>query len=81
MVQITWLSLTIVQGSLSSDPWTSASIISRHLIFIINFAEYGLNLLFAEYGLPSALTADFGSQVVSEMFKKKMWREQYHLNI
>lgn len=27
--------------------------------------------LFAEYGIPSALTADFGSQFVTEMFKKK----------
>ena len=39
---------------------TSASTISSHL-----------TSLFAEYGLPSALTADFGSQFVSEMFKKK----------
>ena len=39
---------------------TSASTISSHL-----------TSLFAEYGLPSALTTDFGSQFVSEMFKKK----------
>lgn len=38
----------------------SASTISSH------FAS-----IFAEYGLPSVLTADFGSQFVSEMFKKK----------
>ena len=39
---------------------TSASTISSYL-----------TSLFAEYGLPSALTAAFGSQFVSEMFKKK----------
>ena len=39
---------------------TSASTISSHL-----------TSLFAEYGLPSALTADFGSQFISETFKKK----------
>ena len=39
---------------------TSASTISSHL-----------TSLFAEYGLPSALTADFGSQFISELFKKK----------
>ena len=39
---------------------TSASTISSQLTSI-----------FAEYGLPSALSADFGSQFVSEMFKKK----------
>lgn len=39
---------------------TSASTISSHL-----------TSLFPEYGLPSELTADFGSQFVSEMFKRK----------
>ena len=39
---------------------TSAPTISSHL-----------TSLFAEYGLPLALTADFGCQFVSEMFKKK----------
>ena len=38
----------------------SASTISSHFTSV-----------FAEYGLPSALTADFGSQYVSEMFRKK----------
>ena len=38
----------------------SASTISNHFTSV-----------FAEYGLPSTLTADFGSQFVSEMFKKK----------
>ena len=39
---------------------TSASTVSSHL-----------TSLFAEYGPPSTLTTDFGSQFVSEMFKKK----------
>ena len=39
---------------------TSASTISSHFTSV-----------FAEYGLPSHLTADFGSQYVSELFKRK----------
>ena len=38
----------------------SASTVSSHFTSV-----------FAEYGLPSLLTADFGSQFVSEMFKRK----------